>query len=248
MLRLLCIRDRVLIKSEIVVRTCFWHGYEPNRWRAKLVNWRVHGVWWRREWIPSCLASLLISWETGVNGDTLSGCSVTSVVSSTMRQRNGWTRRQSLSRSWAKLCRRAERQTKRFTWVSPWCVRTRRWTSWKESGARAALSAGADFVRSMVLRLGRRCTSTRISWSMTAGNRMASRRNCWSGRTWLPISRKRPARRSVTGWSVRSYCLDRQDRWGRTWGFKIVETSMSFGWRWWTAWRQRLMTPTVQFR
>ena len=40
------------------------------------------------------------------------------------------------------------------------------------------LSAGADSARRTVLRLGRRCTSTRIFWSMTSGPRMASRRNC----------------------------------------------------------------------
>ena len=36
-----------------------------------------------------------------------------------------------------------------------------------------------SFTRSsMVLRLGRRCRSIRIFWSMTLGRRMASRRNC----------------------------------------------------------------------
>ena len=45
--------------------------------------------------------------EKGVNGDTLSGVFRNWFVSSTMQQRNGWTRRQSRLWSWAKLYRRA---------------------------------------------------------------------------------------------------------------------------------------------
>ena len=43
----------------------------------------------RREGIPSCLASLLSSLETGVNGGTLSGCFVTGLVSSMIQRGRG---------------------------------------------------------------------------------------------------------------------------------------------------------------
>ena len=46
----------------------------------------------RREWIPSCLASLQISLETDGNGGTSSGYFVTGLASSTTQLRNGWIR------------------------------------------------------------------------------------------------------------------------------------------------------------
>ena len=46
----------------------------------------------RREWIPSCLASLQISLETDENGGTSSGYFVTGLVSSTIQLRSGWIR------------------------------------------------------------------------------------------------------------------------------------------------------------
>ena len=46
----------------------------------------------RREWIPSCLASLQISLETDENDGTSSGYFVAGLVSSMIQLRSGWTR------------------------------------------------------------------------------------------------------------------------------------------------------------
>ena len=127
------------------------------------------------KWIPSCLASLLISCETE------------------------WRHFEWVFRNWfASLYDAAEeRLDEAASAVVELCgdVQERRETDKalymslamlckndaldvvKGSRASAASSVGADFGRSTVLRLGRRCTSARIFWSTTSKPRMASRRN-----------------------------------------------------------------------